>query len=503
MNNVVMEAFKNKIAVVESVRGTMSDDAKSTLANVLNNTSNALNDLRTIRAVKNESLTDGVPASQWPGAIDWFPEHSIDMVSAIYASQIIDDIVSVQSIDSPIGVIRFLQYTYGNTRGNAKRAGVAIDQWGAMRGADAGIFAANERIDSEPANVEEATEGANASSAKVHGFMMYLPVKVKEECPIDIHNETKNWTLRAKPTKCDGWVVGSVDSDGFFTKVTVTGDNKKAPEFSINPVSGQFCLELNDATDFALSKEDAVSTSYYQDLSFAPSNTEALELRLRTEMVKAVPHKIRANFAFDASYALSKAHGINVEEALVNACTAEIRQERDNEVISLLMRQAKNTSTWDRQVTSYISQHEHDMSFISEIFACASKINYETKRGFGNWVVVGRLGLNIIKSAGSDHFKATGATLPNNGAFVVGEIEGQIKVIYSPYIPEDAYLVGYKGSDMDAGFVVADFLPITKTDLVMLDDFFGRQGLVSYYGVKMLCPAMYVRGKIINGELGR
>lgn len=496
MNNVVMEAFKNKIAVVESVRGTMSEDAKSTLANVLNNTSNALNDLRTIRAVKNESLVDGVPASQ-VGAVDWFPEHSIDMVSAIYASQIIDDIVSVQSIDSPIGVIRFLQYTYGNTRGNAKKFGVAIDQWGAMRGADAGIFAANERVDSEPANVD-----ASINAKKVYGFMMYLPVKVKEECPVDIHNETKNWTLRAKPTKSEGWVVGSVDSDGFFSEVKVNSGN--VPAFSINPVSGEFCLELNNAdSEYSLEKDDAVSTTYYQDLSFAPSNTEALELRLRTEMIKAVPHKIRANFAFDASYALSKAHGINVEEALVNACTAEIRQERDNEVISLLMRQAKNTSTWDRQVTSYISQHEHDLSFLSEIFACASKINYETKRGFGNWVVVGRMGLNIIKSAGSDHFKATGATLPNNGAFVVGEIEGQIKVIYSPYIPEDAYLVGYKGSDMDAGFVVADFLPITKTDLVMLDDFVGRQGLVSYYGVKMLCPAMYVRGKIINGELGR
>ena len=37
----------------------------------------------------------------------------------------------------------------------------------------------------------------------------------------------------------------------------------------------------------------------------------------------------------------------------------------------------------------------------------------------------------------------------------------------------------------------------------MLDDFVGRQGLVSYYGVKMLNPAMYVRGKILNGEIGR
>lgn len=490
MNNV-FEAFKSKINVVESIRGGMSDDAKSTLANVLNNTNKALSDLKAIRGVKNESLVDGVPASQY-GSIDWFPEHSIDMVSAIYASQIIDDIVSVQSIDSPLGVIRFLQYTYGNTRGDAKKGGIAIDQWGAMRGADAGIMAASERISEEP------VENKSGTTNEATGFMMHLPVKVKPETPIDIHNETQMITYRARRSHEDGpWEVGTIDADGYFSELKTAGVS-----FSINPESGEFTLNAGTGAQ-AFNDGDSISLTYFQDLSHVPSETESLELRLRTEMIKAVPHKIRANFAFDASYALSKVHGINVEEALVNACTAEIRQERDNEVINILMRQAKNTSSWDRTVTSYISQHEHDISFLSEIFACASKINYETKRGFGNWVVVGRIGLNIIKSAGSDHFKATGATLPNNGAFVVGEIEGQIKVIYSPYVPEDSYLVGYKGSDMDAGFVVADFLPITKTDLVMLDDFVGRQGLVSYYGVKMLNPAMYVRGRILNGDLSR
>ena len=357
-----------------------------------------------------------------------------------------------------------------------------------MRGADAGIMAASERISEEPAKVEGNV---------IKGFMMHLPVKVLPETPIDIHVETKMTTLRVCRKHEGGqWVVGTIDSDGCFSELP-TG---KTATFEINPESGEFTL-TQDAVN--VTTDDVVSVSYFQDLSHVPSETESLELRLRTEMIKAVPHKIRANFAFDASYALSKVHGINVEETLVNACTAEIRQERDNEVIGILMRQAKNTSTWDRRVTSYISQHEHDLSFISEIFACASKINFETKRGFGNWVVVGRMGLNIIKSAGSDHFKPTGATLPNNGAFVVGEIEGQIKVIYSPYVAEDSYLVGYKGSDMDAGFVVADFLPITKTDLVMLDDFVGRTGLCSYYGVKMLNPAMYVRGRILNGEIGR
>ena len=489
MNKVVLEAWKDKVNVVESIRGGMSDDAKDTLAKVLNNTNNALNDLRTISAMKNENVCRDVPSSQY-GGIDWFPEHSIDMVSAIYASQIIDDIVSVQSIDSPLGVIRFLQYVYGQDRGFAKRNEVAIDQWGAMRGASNGKFVARERIDGEILGT--AAAGDDANTVKVEGFVQHLPLKVDADSPIVLHDETANRTFYIRTCKC-GWKVSEVDMDGHESDLK----EDEAKVKLLSPESGELSVQISETL---MSTGAQVIVSYFQDLSEVPTDSMNLELRLRTEVIKAVPHKIRANFSFDASYALSKAHGINVEDSLVNACTAEIRQERDNEVIGILMRQAGNRREWDRTVTSYISQHDHDMSFLNEIFACASLINYETKRGFGNWVVVGRQGLNIIKSAGSDHFKAAGATLPNNGAFVVGELEGQIKVIYSPYIPQDAYLVGYKGSDMDAGFVVADFLPITKTDLVMLDDFVGRQGLVSYYGTKMLNPKMYVVGKIVGGD---
>ena len=483
MNKPVMESWKNKIEVVDAVRGGMSEDAKVTLARVLSNTKSSLSDLSVI---KNESVCRDVPASQMSG-IDWFPEHSIDMVSTIYASQIIEDIVSVQSIDSPVGVIRFLQYVYGNDRGAAKREELAIDQWGAMRGADAGRFVASERV------TDEAFKSATAGAAEAH--VQQLPVKVGVDSDIDFNNLTQSKHIRCKKT-ATGWKVVKVDASGYEEDLA----SGSVGAFSCDPESGHMQLTISGGAD-ALVAGDDLTVSYFQDLSSAPTDSMNLEIRIKTEMIKAVPHKIRANFAFDASYALSKAHGINIEESLVNACTAEIRQERDNEVINLLMKQAGNTSRWDRRITSYISQHEHDMSFISEIFACASKINFETKRGFGNWVVVGRQGLNIIKSAGSDHFKAAGATLPNNGAFVAGEIEGQIKVIYSPYIPENKYLVGYKGSDMDAGFVVADFLPITKTELVMLDDFVGRQGLVSYYGTKMVNPKMYVVGEIVNGEL--
>lgn len=494
--NKLYESWKSKINVVDEVRGGISDDAKTTLARVLENTNNALNDIRTINAMKNEGYNNvgcNTPATQYTGGIDWFPEHSIDMVSAIYASQIIDDIVSVQSIDSPLGVIRFLQYVYGNDRGkNMKKEGVAIDQWGAMVGAAAGNFAASEFIKGEI--LGKATVDAGNNTSLVEGFVSHLPVKYAPEAPIVITRTDTNEVFYVRPCKCKdgscGNKVSKIDIEGHEVALESASAN-------VDVESGEIRVEMNGVD---LGNGTEIEISYHQDLSEVPTDSMNLELRLRTEMIKAVPHKIRANFSFDASYALSKAHGINVEDSLVNACTAEIRQERDNEVIGILMRQAGNRRSWDRTVTSYISQHDHDLSFLNELFACASLINFETKRGFGNWVVVGRQGLNIIKSAGSDHFKPAGSTLPNNGAFVVGELDGQMKVIYSPYVPQDSYLVGYKGSDMDAGFVVADFLPITKTDLVMLDDFVGRQGLVSYYGTKMLNPKMYVVGKIVGGD---
>lgn len=483
----MLEAWSSKINVVDSVRGGMSDDAKTTLARVLENTNKTLTDMR---AIRNEGVCRNLgcetPASNMSG-IDWFPDHVIDMVSAIYASQIIDDIVSVQSIDSPLGVIRFLKYVYGNDRGNAQREQVAIDEWGAMRGVNDGRFVARELVENE-------LVGSGTKDGKLSSFLQLLPVR--EDSPVRLVNEHTQETFVAERRKSDdgkvidGWTVSRVSPNGANTIVNDA-------HFSLDGASGKMLFECASITN-----DETWVASYYQDLSYCPTDSMNLEVRVKTEMIKAVPHKIRANFAFDASYALSKVHGVNIEESLVNACTAEIRQERDNEVINILMRQAGGSSTWSRKVTSYISQHEHDMSFISELFACASMINFKTKRGFGNWVVVGRQGLNIIKSAGSTRFTAAGATLPNNGAFVAGDIEG-MKVIYSPYIAEDAYLVGYKGSDQDAGFVVADFLPITKTDMVMLDDFVGRQGLVSYYGTKMLNPDMYVRGKITDVVLAK
>ena len=81
---------------------------------------------------------------------------------------------------------------------------------------------------------------------------------------------------------------------------------------------------------------------------------------------------------------------------------------------------------------------------------------------------------------------------------VVGTLDNAMKVIFSPYVARNEFLVGYKGdSYVDAGFIIGDYLPIASTDFITLDDFVSRKGFVSIYGTRMVNPNMYVRGTIV------
>jgi hypothetical protein len=86
------------------------------------------------------------------------------------------------------------------------------------------------------------------------------------------------------------------------------------------------------------------------------------------------------------------------------------------------MRQSMSSVQWNSLSSNHISQREHNESFLTTLFAAASEIAYKTKKVFGNWVVVGKQGLDTIMSVGAPRFQASG--LSNlNGPTVVGTLD--------------------------------------------------------------------------------
>ena len=466
----LLETWRRKITAVESMR-PMDDGSKLQLARVLENTKLSLR--------KEGLVRNGITQQS---NITWFPDSVINMVSTLYASQICEELVSVQSIDNPLGRVVFLQYQHGDSRGDIIAGSDMIDRFGAMRSGDYKTQYASQHIDGESVNYDGKT-------GEVEAYLQNLPLLVDANHFIDFKSNVDAADVwRLKKLAENKFVLIALDANGYETGTDLLDSTVPVV---VDQESGRIQFKAKNPLG-----AKGLNASYFQDLSSGPSMAGRGTLRLATEQIKAEPHKLRAQYVFDSGYGLDKSHGINIEECLVNACTTEIRHERDMEIINLLRRQAGSSIQWDSTNTSYISQREHNESFLQTLFAAASEISYKTKKVFGNWCVVGKRGLDTIMSVGAPRFQATGL-MDLRGPAVVGTLDNSMKVIFSPYLDRSEFLVGYKGNDfMDAGFILADYLPIASTDWITLDDFVGRAGFVSVYGTKMVNNSMYVRGII-------
>lgn len=475
----ILESWETRINPVSS-RKSMSEDEKFNFGRVLENTKRLMGESGYTAKCEANSRNQITQSSD----IGFKPPHIINMVSLLYLYQVADELVSVQPLDHEYGVFYYLQYLYGDNRGDALRGNEMINRYGGFKNGDIRTRYASQNIDGE-------TSADAGKDAVIQLYLQHLPILMDAEHPIDFVSNTNSadvWRLRK---------TGEGTKDYQLRKVGVTGYEEGSNLLAVGqPLDIDLDSGVIRITTSSALCPAGVNLRYSQDLSVGPTDAGTVTLKLTADQIKAEPHKLRSNYVFDAGYALMKSHGIDVEESLIAACAAEIRKERDDLIIKTLLKQAGAKSTWSTKVDAYISQEEHNRGFVTELFAATTEINYRTKRAAGNWAVVGKRGLDVLNSTGRLVKEPVG---DKSGPYIVGRIDDDLKVIYSPFIDPNEYLVGYKGNEFtDAGFVVADYLPIASTDFVMLDDFVGRKGYVSYYGTKMLNPNMYVSGRIVN-----
>lgn len=474
---MLLESWGRNIEAV-SRRKKCTDVDKVHFARVLENTRRQMEEAG-LRSMNEDAVRSGVTQMS---NVTRFPDTILYMVSALYASQIAEQLVSVQPLEHPQGYAVYLQYLYGDQRGDNFAGDPMIDQWGGFRNMENRTRYSSPFIEGEPV--------ANGTTVNVSGSLQNIPVIFDADTPIifeDMSGTSSKWKLSKTGSK--SYSLMALDANGFTTGAELL----KPGTCDVNPDTGVFSFETTSVLS-----PDGLRVHYTQDLSSGPTKAGRVTLNLKTEPILAIPHKLRAQYTMDAGYSISKSYGINIEESLIAACTAEIRQERDSKIIDILCKQAGSTSTWKSTPSVYYSKREYDEAFISELFACTTQIQQKTLRVRGNWVVVGKQGIDILNSVGLPRFQPSTVDSPN-GPYLAGKLDGRLDVFYSPYVDTDQYLVGYKGPEFyDSGFILGDYLPIASTDFLMLDDFVGRKGFVSYYGTKMLNPDMYVSGKIIN-----
>lgn len=215
------------------------------------------------------------------------------------------------------------------------------------------------------------------------------------------------------------------------------------------------------------------------------SGGRSVKLEVVSQAVEAGTRKLQAGWTVEAMQDLKSQHGLDLESELSQVVSAEIVQEIDSEILSDLIALAGTVATYDYQTIGQGPQYQP--AYLGDRFAnlgivinaVANEIARKTRRGAANFIVVSPMVVSILQSAAKSVFApaVSGSFKGPNNTMLVGTLNGTIKV-YS-YLwnqvsglgaaANDTILVGYKGGngETDTGYFYCPYIPLMSSGVVI------------------------------------
>lgn len=215
------------------------------------------------------------------------------------------------------------------------------------------------------------------------------------------------------------------------------------------------------------------------------SGGRTVKLEVVSQAVEAGTRKLQAGWTVEAMQDLKSQHGLDLESELSQVVSAEIVQEIDSEILSDLLALAGTVGTYDyatiglgpQYQPAYLGDRFANLGII--INAVANEIARKTRRGAANFIVVSPMVVSILQSAAKSVFApaVAGSFKGPNNTMLVGTLNGTIKV-YS-YLwnqvsgvgsaVNDVILVGYKGGngETDTGYFYCPYIPLMSSGVVI------------------------------------
>jgi len=199
-----------------------------------------------------------------------------------------------------------------------------------------------------------------------------------------------------------------------------------------------------------------------------------MSIQILKQVVEAKTRKLSARWTFEAAQDAQAQQGIDIEAEIMAALAQEITAEIDQEILGSLRSLAGTAvETYNQAAVSGTATFVGDehAALAVQINRVANRIAQRTRRGAGNWAVIGPTALTILQSATTSAFaRTTEGTFeaPTNTKFV-GTLNGAMRVFVNSYANDDqAVLVGYKGSsETDAAAFYCPYIPLMSSGVVL------------------------------------
>lgn len=378
-----------------------------------------------------------------------FDKFAFPLVTIVSENLVAQDLVSVQPLDGPSGLIFYMNYTTGQQKGNTTRGAKIWDArtGHADRNTDSDSLIENEFVGTVASNALEA----NLSYAPI------IPGTISLTDAADaVFTDDGNGNIKTSA----GVSVGTINYNNGALAITATVGNGELQ------AAYQYNAELN-------------------------GDSQQVDFELVSAPIYTKTRKLRGRWSMEAAKALEALHKVNAESSLSNAIANNLNWELDREIIKDVRGCASaGTVAWSATVPTNISYTEHKLSFVDAVVNASNFIQRATNRVKANWMLLGMEPSSVVETLpmfdGVSDEKAE-----VEGVSELGKL-GRVKCYTDPHYNTHEALVGFKGKDfVRTGYVFAPWVLLMSTPTIMLDDFISRKGFASIYGKKIVNSKMY------------
>jgi hypothetical protein len=224
------------------------------------------------------------------------------------------------------------------------------------------------------------------------------------------------------------------------------------------------------------------------------SGGRKMSLEVISQAVEAGSRKLQAGWTIEAMQDLQSQHGLDLENEMTQALSAEIVQEIDNEVINDLLALAGTVGVFDGSLPGAPGYYRP--TFVGDRLAnlgvqinvVANEIARKTRRGAGNFIVVSPMIVSVLQTASKSVWApaTTGSFKGPNNTMLAGTLNSSIKVYTYLWnqvsgtnvssnpstgyqTGNDLILVGYKGGngETDTGYFYCPYIPLMSSGVVI------------------------------------
>lgn len=506
--------------LLEGLKDAGNAKAKSNMAQLLENQAREL-------------LKEGSEMADIKG----FQNIAFPIVRRVFGGLIANELVSVQPMSLPSGLLFYLDYTFGTKKGGNNHTqwstggSVFGDQTapGSENLGTGGHYYTNSSYSNRElsATLEVQASGAatwaqvnydfELSGAVAAGTLRYVDVAFTSSgVSINDLDETnyKNFSISGTGTPWSSVVAVYKRHNTFNTTTGVTrifysGSNPSLTH--LQGITGSYVKKSGITVD-----SSGVVYNPVFESDFSADIIPEIDIKVSSVAVTAESRKLKAKWTPELAQDLNAYHNLDAEVELTQILSEQIALDIDREILTqLLVGGTGATMYWSRKPGNFVNKltgldvtggsftgtvREWYETLIETCIDVANVIHRKTLRGAANFMVVSPDVATILEA--TVLYKPSLSLEPKETQFSlgiekVGSLNNRFTVYKDPYFPRNQILIGFKGNSfLETGYVYAPYVPLIVTPTIFApEDFTPRKGVMTRYGKKMVRSDFY--GKVI------